>query len=94
MRQPLGSAGADVNQVGVILDDARHHLEIGHAARKRIGYGFEHEGRDRFGILEMPLDLFPVQNAFPGTLIGGRWKIIQDEIQQQIGPDVVQARGA
>ena len=67
MRKTFGSAGAGVDQVRVILDDARHHLEIRNAAGKRIGYGLEHEGRDRFGILEIGRSTsFPFRVPFQG----------------------------
>jgi len=40
-------AFADVDQVRVVFENARHHFEIGDSSRKRVGDGFEDERGER-----------------------------------------------
>ena len=44
VRQAFGGAAAGVDEIGVVLDDARDHLEVSDAAGERVGDGFEDEG--------------------------------------------------
>ena len=88
--EPLAAARARVHQVGVVLQHAGVHLEIGDASGERIGNGFENERRNRLGIGDLARHFLLA--AFPGNLAPGgrRRQVVGDEVQQQVGADVVQ----
>ena len=49
VRQPFGGAAAGVDEIGVVLDDARDHFEVSDAAGERIGDGLEDKCRGGLG---------------------------------------------
>src|SRR5580704_2129144 len=94
VRQPLGCTAAGVDEIGIVLDDARNHLEISDAAGERVGDGLEDEGGDRRVILDGALNFATaVHGAGDRLVLGGRRIVLDDEVHELIGSDVVQ-RGA
>ena len=93
MGKPLRAAGAHTHQAGVVFQHAGVDLEVGDPPRKRVGDGLEDEGRNRLGVGDLAGDFLIAAlsgNLSPG---GGRGKVVNDEIQEQVGPDVVQRPG-
>ena len=91
MRQAFGGAAAGVDEIGVVMNDARDHLEVGDAAGERIGDGLEDECRSGAVVLDGALNFTAaVHGSRDGLVLGGSRKILDDEIHQQIRTDVVQ----
>ena len=89
--QPFGAAGARVYQVGVVSYNPGDHLEVGHAARERIGDGLEDVDGNRLGVFLRALDFFPVQCSFPGQMFIRFGEVFQREVEDQFAADVVEA---
>ncbi len=92
--QPLRAASPDVGQVGIVLQHARADLEIRHPAGEGIRHRLEDKGRDRFGVGDGPLNVLPVQLSGPGAPLDRGGEVVDHEVQDEVGADIVQGGSA